>query len=359
MRYGSGMGRIRIPVRALLWVSVGGAALVGVGCGASSRASDAGPASQAGASSDSESSDGGSAPVDAGLDAAVCALEPEPTPRCADMLQVPALGMPCDEPGLICHDTWLVEEDPCRPSSASMSCCDGFWWGDYSFSTEPICPTLAPDQDPECPGPLVAPGACPREGLLCEYERSRARLCCEGSWRSVDCTRDDASCECPTPATLGLPSCADLGDVPPELCSPGGCQDGGFVTLAVSSDPMPRALGGTVRQGMYVMVELVQHPSQRSCLPIFGVELAATLRLGEEQGWFAQSGGPGGNRTRSVDFSHTASGTDIVFDLRCEEVRSFDSLAVETFAAYTATPDTLELFSPSCGYRASLERIAD
>jgi hypothetical protein len=323
-------------------------------------APDGGEAHHASPLRDASALEGGAAAADADVDDAACDVAPEPMPRCAELPRMPAIGAACDQPGLVCHDTWLVGGDACNQRSASTSCCDGFWWGDYTFSDNPPCPALASGQDLRCPGPLVEAGPCPEQGLLCRYEHIEPRICCDGAWRTAECDGDAGACECPTPTSLGLRSCADVDPSWVLTCELGGCQDGGFVTLAVSDEPLPEPTGGAIEPGLYVLTELVLHEPERGCLEVFGVELAATLWLGPGgRAFLAQSRGPGGTSTTASSFTYEPSGSALGHQSLCEQVSLHETLRDADLDRYSATAESIVLLSTRCGYRTMFERIGD
>jgi len=217
----------------------------------------------------------------------------------------------------------------------------------------------------------VDAGPCPEPDLLCRYEGHPTRVCCDGAWRTAECAQDGDSEVCACPTVSGGQSTCTAREVFPVIvgdsnCGLDACQDGRLVTPTFSADALPEGAGGAITLGTYVLVELVVDESG-DCFPSVGTDFAQTLRLGREYGWLARA--RPNAVAEGVTFEYRATGAEIAFDILCGEASVPTAAALERSTArhgpfgpyetYTATADTLELYSPTCGYRAAFERIAD
>ena len=279
-------------------------------------------------------------------------------PGCTGHVQPGVPGTTCAFVGSSCTYITGAGSNPCNGGPHVMTCCDagidaggkalGFWWEGGT------CPEV--ESEPACPGPVVA-RSCGREGLICERAYGHIR-CCDGAWQLVaedDTDDDDGGGTTCTSPRLPIDPPRSCGDVELSCDGEATCQDGAYVLTTFGEGLLPQGSGGAIVPGDYVLRALNVH-ELKDCSPKENRVFAQTLQLRGGDGWLAHTALYPDQAKWHLSFSYEAQGPAIAFSPTCT-LAPF-SMLIE-YKTFTASEETLELFSARCGYRARFHRIRD
>lgn len=159
-----------------------------------------------------------------------------------------------------------------------------------------------------------------------------------------------------SPGSLG-----GLGGAPDSFCGLGGPPaDWQYLQPQLGSGPVPAGLGGTIIPGTYKLSQFKEYGNTSQCLVNSGNLRYQALNLGSHSGTLIDE--DNNFLHWPLTFDYATAGAYIVTAITCSPYGGDFGVnkpygPFGPFETYTASNDTLELFSPQCQYSATFARV--
>ena len=152
-----------------------------------------------------------------------------------------------------------------------------------------------------------------------------------------------------------------LGGAPDPLCGLGGPPaQWQYLQPQFGSGPVPAGLGGTIIPGTYKLSQFIEYGNTSQCLVNSGNLRYQALTLGSHSGTLIDE--DNNYLHWPLTFDYATAGAYIVTAITCSPYGGDFGVnkpygPFGPFETYTASNDTLELFSHQCQYSATFARV--